>query len=92
MSTCVYSCISCGNFLCEDRYGALHIVRGNTYLHMYGLHLHRRTMMMRMLWVMMGMFVPFVATCVQTSAQCMPYRNHEHHCTPFAARSTSFDR
>ena len=27
------------------------------------------------------------ATCVQTSAQ---YRNHEHHCTPFAARSTSF--
>ena len=32
------------------------------------------------------------ATCVQTSAQCVPYRNHEHHCTPFAARSTSFDR
>ena len=33
----------------------------STYLHMYGLHLHRRTMMMRMLWVMMGMYVPFVA-------------------------------
>ena len=60
MSTCVYSCI-CINFLFEDRYGTLHMVRGNTYLHMYGLHLHRRTMMMRMLWVMMGMFVPFVA-------------------------------
>ena len=29
------------------------------------------------------------ATCVQTSAQCVPYRNHEHRCTPFAARSTS---
>ena len=28
---------------------------------LYGLYLHRRTMMMRMLWVMMGMFVPFVA-------------------------------
>ena len=35
----------------------LHMVRGNTYLHMYGLHLHRRTMMIRMLWVMMGMSV-----------------------------------
>ena len=22
------------------------------------------------------------ATGVQTSAQCVPYRNHEHHCTP----------
>ena len=39
----------------------VHMVHGNTYLHMYGPHLHRRTMMMRMLWVMMGMFVPFVA-------------------------------
>ena len=37
------------------------MVRGNTYLHMYGLHLHMRTMMMRMLWVMMGMYVRFVA-------------------------------
>ena len=49
------------------------MVRENTYLHMYGLHLHRRTMMMRMLWVMMGMFVPFVAPrrcpCV-TSVNC----------------------
>ena len=37
------------------------MVHGNTYLHMYGPHLHRRTMMMKMLWVMMGMYVPFVA-------------------------------
>ena len=36
MSTCVYSCI-CSNFLFEDRYGTLHMVRGNTYVHMYGL-------------------------------------------------------
>ena len=32
------------------------------------------------------------ATCVQTSAQYMIYRNHEHHCTPFADQSKSFDR
>ena len=30
------------------------------YLHMYGLHPHRRTMIMRMLSVTMGMYVPFV--------------------------------
>ena len=50
----MYSCI-CSNFLFEVRYGTLHMVRGNTYLHMYEPHLHRRTMMMRMLWVMMSM-------------------------------------
>ena len=44
---------------------------------MYGLHLHRKTLMMRLLWVMMGMYVPFVApsltlrrcSCV-TSGNC----------------------
>ena len=38
-----------------------HMAHGNMYQHMYGPHLHRRTMTMRMLWVMMGMYVPFVA-------------------------------
>ena len=56
----MYSCI-CSNFRFEDKYGTLHKVRGNTYLHMYRPHLHKRTMMMRMLWVMMGKYVPFVA-------------------------------
>ena len=37
------------------------MVHGNMCVHMYGLHLHRWTMMMRMLWVTMGMCVPFIA-------------------------------
>ena len=37
------------------------MVRGNMYLHMYGPHLHKRTMMMRMFWVTMVVYVPFVA-------------------------------
>ena len=57
---CVYSCI-CSNFWFENQYGTLHMVHGNMYLHMYGLHLRRRTMIMRMLWVAMGMYVPIVA-------------------------------
>ena len=32
------------------------------------------------------------ATCVQTSAQYVRYRNHAHRCIPFGARSKSFDR
>ena len=59
ISTCVHSCI-CSNLGFEDRYDILHMRRGNTYLHLYGRHLHRRTMIRRMLWVMMGMYVPFV--------------------------------
>ena len=35
--------------------------RGNPYLHMYGPHLHKRALMMRILWVVMGMYVPSVA-------------------------------
>ena len=38
--------------------------------HMYGLHLHSKTMMMRMLWVMMGMFVLFVAPSL-TLKRCL---------------------
>ena len=38
-----------------------HMVHGKTYLHMYGQHMHRKTAMIRMLWVMMGMCVRFVA-------------------------------
>ena len=37
------------------------MVHETMYLRMYGLHLHTKTMMMRMLWVTMGMYVPFVA-------------------------------
>ena len=51
---CVYSCI-CISFSSEHKYGTLHMVHGTTYLHMCGPHLHMRTLMMRMLWVMMGM-------------------------------------
>ena len=32
------------------------------------------------------------ATCVQTSAQSVPYRNHAHRCIPFGAPSKSFDQ
>ena len=38
----------------------LHMVHGNMYLRTYGSHLHRRTMLMRMFWVTMGMHVSFV--------------------------------
>ena len=70
MSTCVYSYI-CSNFLFEDKYGTLHMVHGNMYPHMYGPHLHRRTMMMRMLWVTMGMHVPFVAPSLDPEKMSM---------------------
>ena len=53
MSICLYSCI-CSNFLCEDKYRTLHMVHGNTHYHIYGPHMHQKTTMMRMLWVMLG--------------------------------------
>ena len=42
-------------FLFED------MVHGNTHLHMYGLHMRRKTVMTRMLLVTMGMCARFVA-------------------------------
>ena len=37
--------------------------RGGGYQHMYGLYLHMRTVMIQMLWVMMGMYVHFGNSC-----------------------------
>ena len=61
---CVRILLHLQQFCFEDKCRTLHMVPGNTYLQIYGLHLHRRTMMMRMLWVTMGMYVPFVAPSV----------------------------
>ena len=49
------------------------VVHGNTYLHMYGPHMHKRTTMMRMLWVTMGNCVCFVAVWV-LGLFCRPFQ------------------
>ena len=36
------------HFFIKDKYGNPHTVHGNTYLHMYGPHMYRKTMMMGM--------------------------------------------
>ena len=82
MSTCVYSCI-CNNFWFEDKYSALHMVHGNTYLHMYGSHLHMRTMIMMMLWVTMGMYVSFVSPSLTMKRCSCVDKCQLQYCTDF---------
>ena len=66
MGTCVYACI-CSTFRLDVNYCTLHMGHANMYLHMHGLHLQQRTIVIRKSWVTMGMDVPFVAAALLCS-------------------------